>query len=373
MLERENSLTELTYFRGRVAMYALLKALGVGQGDEVVLQAFTCLAVPEAIMALGAKPVYVDIETEGFNMSASELNRMLTPRVRAIVVQHTFGIPADMKGILAVAQRHGLPVVEDCCHTIQSSYGGKPVGSFGVGAFYSFEWGKPIVTGIGGAALVNEPSLLERVRREYASYQEPPSGNRLRLQLQYWAHGILYRPVLFWPVRSLYHKLGALGAAESNYNPVAEGNVAKDFSLRMAAELQLRLERKLTRLDRVTAHSREVTKRYKDGIHHAAIRHPALGAGVDAVFARYPLRVHDKPGVLKAARKANVELAEWYATPIHPLQPKDWRLVHYLAGSCPNVERRCAEVVTLPTHPAVARRDVVRTLRFLGTVRQTEK
>ncbi|HIE26284.1 TPA: hypothetical protein EYP66_03250, partial [Candidatus Poribacteria bacterium] len=87
---------KLTFFRGRVALYAILKALNIGPGDEVATQAFTCVAVPEGIMASGARPVWVDIEVDGYNMDAEDLRRKLTLRTRAIIVQHTYGIPADM-------------------------------------------------------------------------------------------------------------------------------------------------------------------------------------------------------------------------------------------------------------------------------------
>ncbi len=368
MLLPKPDVTGLTFYRGRVAMYALLKALGVGPGDEVALQAFTCLAVPEGVMALGAKPLYVDIEPDGFNMAAEDLERKLTESTRAIVVQHTFGVPARMDRLLAVARAHGLPLIEDCCHTLETRYCGQRVGSFGAGAFYSFEWGKPIVTGIGGAAVVNDPAVRERVRRDYGTYLEPDSRSQLRLHAQYLAHRVLYRPVLFWPVRSLYHWLGSLGAAEGNYNPVSKGSVAKDFSLRMAAPMRHRLVKKLARLDRATAHAREVTQRYWDGIRNPAIRPPQLEADNEVAFARYPLRVANKAAVLTAARKANVELAEWYATPVHPLSPEDWPLVHYRAGSCPQVEERCGEIVTLPTHPAVTGTDVERAVRFLQSI-----
>ncbi len=359
----------LTFFRGRVALYAILKGLGIGAGDEVAAQAFTCVAVPEGIMATGAQPVWVDIEADGFNMDAADLRRKLTSRTRAIIVQHTYGIPADMELLLQVANEAGLPVIEDCCHTLASTYKGKTVGSFGVASFYSFEWGKPIVTGIGGSAVVNDPELRQRVREAYENYQAPGITRLVRIQLQYYAFGLLYRPSLYWPVRALFHRLGSLGMAESNYNPVGEGNIAQDFNLRMAVPLQRRLARNLAKLDAQTRHSRWVASEYQARIQSsAAIIHPIPPKDSDTVFARYPLRARDKAGLLAVARKANVELSEWYATPVHPLAGQELRLVHYEPGSCPNAETRCAEIVALPTHPAVTKRDIDRAVKFLNEV-----
>jgi len=362
------SLTELAFFRGRVALFAILKALDIGKGDGVATQSFTCIAVPEAIMAAGACPVYIDLESTGFNMNADDLERKLTSRTRAVVVQHTYGIPADMNRIVQIAQRTRLPIIEDCCHTLASTYGNKTVGTFGVASFYSFEWGKPIVVGIGGSAVVNDPVLQGKVRAQYANYKLPASANQFRLQLQYLAHRLLYRPSLYWPVRSLYHLLGSVGAAESNYNPIRDGDTARDFSLRMSEPLQERLARKLDDLDAQTRHSCWVTSEYQSRIKSTVVSHPVLSKDSNTVFARYPLIAQHKATLLMKARRANVELAEWYATPIHPISEKDWPLIYYEAGSCPNAELRCEQVVTLPTHPAVKQRDIDRAVRFLNQV-----
>ncbi|MCC9078804.1 DegT/DnrJ/EryC1/StrS aminotransferase family protein [Litorilinea aerophila] len=359
---------ELFFYRGRVALYAILRSLGVEDGDEVVVQAFTCVAVPEGIMATGARPVWVDIEANGYNIDPEDLRRKLTSCTRAIIVQHTYGIPANMEGILAVAEEAEIPVIEDCCHTLVSTYKGKQVGSFGVASFYSFEWGKPIVAGIGGSAVVNDPVLCERLHDAYTNYRVPGIIKAVRIQLQYYAFGLLYRPRLYWPVRALFRRLGAIGLAESNYNPVSSDNIAEDFSLRMIPSLQERLKRKLAGIDAYTQHCRRVADEYRKRIRSDAIIHPVYPDGVDVVFARYPLRVSNKVNLLKAARKANVELSDWYTTPVHPLQGDELKLVHYEPGSCPNAEKRCEEVVALPTHSAVSTRDVNRAVNFLNSV-----
>jgi len=358
----------LFFYRGRVALYVILKALGLGNQDQVATQAFTCIAVPEAIMATGARPVYVDLEPNGFNMDAGDLERKITPQTRAIVVQHTYGIPADMEGILRVAQQAGLPVIEDCCHTLASEYKGKLLGTFGVASFYSFEWGKPIVAGIGGSAVINDVALRDQVHVLYDNYRFPGAASQARIQLQYYAFRLLFRPSLYWPVRSLFHWLGSIGVAESNYNPIQEGSAAEDFSLKMPGPLQERLARQLQRLEAQTHHSRWVASEYRSRIQSAVVAHSVLPADSDTVFARYPLVTQEKAALLAAARRANVELSEWYATPVHPIEDRDWSLIHYVAGSCPNAEVRCKQVVTLPTHPAVKKRDIERTVQFLNHI-----
>ena len=365
-VNNELSITTLCFFRGRVGLHALLKAMGIGQGDQVAIQAFTCIAVPEAVMATGASPLYIDIAHSSFNMSADDLASKVTPKTRAIVVQHTFGIPADMECIIKIATAHGIPIIEDCCHTLASKYKGKDVGLFGAGSFYSYEWGKPLVAGVGGSIRVNDEKLAEIIKADYVSYNLPDIATQIKIELQYHAFSLLYRPSWYWPVRSLFHWFGGIGLLKGNYNPVDE--IADDFSRRMSPGVEKRLILKIENLERQTQHIRSVSKQYREQIYSAAISHPALQREDDTIFARYPLLSINKQDLLHKARKANVELAEWYATPVHPMMGKDLEKVQYKAGSCPNAEQRCRVVVSLPTHQMVTQRDIDKTLNFMNNV-----
>ncbi|WP_208596329.1 DegT/DnrJ/EryC1/StrS family aminotransferase [Desulfovermiculus halophilus] len=356
------------YFRGRVGLYALLKALNVTSNDKVAIQAFTCLAVPEAIMALGAQPSYIDTEQNGFNMAPEDLQNKITDHTQAIVVQHTFGIPANMDAIQNIASYYDLPVIEDCCHTFMTKYKGNLVGSLGLGAFYSFEWGKPVVAGVGGGIEINDENIREKVKEDYLSYQQPGFVTQGKIELQYQAFRLLYRPSLYWPVRTLFHKLGDLGLAESNYNPVGKNNISKDFQLKMTKGVKHRLEKYLKSVEKISAHSRWASDQYQQNIVSRLVSLPNVSEDCDTVFARYPLLAKNKQDLLAKAKKAGVELAEWYATPVHPLSGQELPLVHYTEGSCPNAEKLCKEVVSLPVHLRVRQKDIDRAIAFLNGV-----
>ena len=124
------------FFKGRVALYAILKSIGIGQGDEVILPGFTCVVVPNAITYLGAKPVYIDIASVTFNIDPSKIEEKITEKTRAIIAQHTFGIPAEMDIIMEMAKKYNLYVIEDSCHAIGSKYKGKEIGTFGDASFF---------------------------------------------------------------------------------------------------------------------------------------------------------------------------------------------------------------------------------------------
>lgn len=354
------------YFRGRVALFALLNGLNIEKEDEVALQAFTCVANPEAVKASGAVPVYVDIEPDGVNMDYRDLEQKITSKTRAIILQHTFGIPAKTDTLLSIAAKKNIPVIEDCCHTLTSQYQKKKVGTFGVGCYYSFEWGKPLVAGIGGALTVHDALLEKKVKEQYAAYKTPRIGRDIRIFIQYFAHKLLYRPRLFWPVRSLFHMLGKLGAAESNYHPIIAEGIASDFSLRMSLFSRNRLKKKYPLLQTITEHSKSVCSRYASEINSPAVSHISIPEKSVPVYCRYPLLAQNKKELLKQAKKQNIEIAEWYATPIHPLKGEELTLVNYRDGICPNAEKRCGQIITLPTHTKVRTADIDRTVEFLN-------
>jgi len=363
MIDKANKLVGLTYFRGRVALYAILRALNIGKGDEVITQAFTCVAVPEAIMATGANPVYVDVEPGRFSMNVDDLKLKVSFRTRAIVVQHTYGIPASMDEIVLIAEKKGIPVIEDCCHTFNSSYKGKAIGTFGIGSFYSYEWGKPLVAGIGGSIQGNNEQLMEKIYINYDSYKLPNIITQIKIELQYYGFRLFYRPTFYWPVRTLFHWLGAIGLAESNYNPI--GEVADDFNLRMSPLVKKRFLQKIKNIQKQTQHSRWVSEQYRMRIYSAAISHPVLNTDDKITFSRYPLLVRNKRELLSKARQACVEVADWYATPVHPLTGKLMDKVQYKWGSCPNAEACCNQVVSLPVHIGVKQFDIDRAVDFL--------
>ncbi len=349
-------------------MTALLKALKISDGDEVIVQAFTCVAVAEGVMALGAKPVYVDIEAFGYNICVDDLKRKITKKTRAIVVQHTFGIPAAMKAIISIAESAHLFVIEDCCHTIGSSQDGRVVGSWGIGSFYSFEWGKPLAAGLGGVATVNTEDMKRRLDKQLIEYKRPPKIKSVKIQIQYIAHQMLYRPRLYWVIRDIYKTLGKFGVAEGNYHSIQKSVVSEEFSWRMLPSVEMRAVSKLKNIRHIEDYARKVSKIYRDEILNKNVTHPVISIDCNPVFARYPLRVRNKEDVLKMARKENVELADWYSSPVHPLSKGDLIKVGYVFQSCRQAEERCKEVVTLPTHQKTKKKDIIRAIKFINSL-----
>jgi dTDP-4-amino-4,6-dideoxygalactose transaminase len=358
-------LSEFTYFRGRIALYHILKALGIKERDNVATQAFTCIAVPEAILRAGARPLYIDIEADGFNMNPEDLDDKISKNTKAIIVQHTYGIPARVNEIRAIAEKYGVPIIEDCCHTLSSSINGQTVGSMGTASFYSYEWGKPLVVGVGGSAIINNEGLEKELEERYLELSFPSAVRSIRLAIQYYASIVLYRPSFFWPLRDAYRILAALKVVEGNYNPRGNKN---EYLLRMSPGRKKLLGKKIDTIEENNRRINIITNQYKKRINSKLLIHPKLPEGCNVIFGRYPLITEIKKDILKRARAARVEVGDWYITPIHPLTEAEWDKVFYKKGSCMNAEKMSKRVITLPVHENVSPKYINKVIDFLNDI-----
>ena len=149
---------------GTAGLHLGLLALGIGEGDEVILPSFAFIATANAVLCLRATPVFADIDPVTLNLTADSIARVLTPRSRAILLVHTFGYPAGLQPILALARQHNLRVVEDACEAIGAEYGGRKTGGFGDVGVFSFYPNKAITTGEGGVVVTRDRALARTIR-----------------------------------------------------------------------------------------------------------------------------------------------------------------------------------------------------------------
>jgi perosamine synthetase len=171
MEEFERSIADLTgvahgvaVSSGTAGLHLCLRALGVGEGDEVILPSFTFIAAGNAVLYERAKPVFVDIEPRTLNLDPGKLERSITPKTRAIIAVHTFGHPADMDPIMEVARKYGLPVIEDACEAIGARYRGRAAGGIGDFGVFGFYPNKPITTGEGGMVVTRDSQMAATIR-----------------------------------------------------------------------------------------------------------------------------------------------------------------------------------------------------------------
>ena len=277
--EPEN--TKLFLFdSGRSSLYFLLKTLGVGAGDEVVVPAFTCLAVANPVHWVGATPVYVDADINTFNIDLDLLESRITRNTKAIVVQHTFGKPVDMDRLHKLLRRKRIVVIEDCAHALGGSYKGQKLGTIGDAAFFGFGIDKSISGVRGGAALLDLEKLhtkginidAARLNRTYAVVPHHPKKLTWTSLLNpiIWAMASRlyftgYKSLTLGRlmVRMLY-KLRIIG------NVVAVDENAGDkpswMPAKMSPALAILANHQLTKLDAMSEHRSEIARIYSDDL-----------------------------------------------------------------------------------------------------------
>lgn len=149
---------------GTAALEVAAQALGIGEGDEVIMPAFTIISCAMAVTKLGAVPVLVDSDFHTWNMNVEEIEAKITPRTKAIMIVHLYGLPVEVDAILALAEKYGLKVIEDAAEMHGQTYKGKPCGSFGDVSTFSFYPNKHVTAGEGGMVVTDDEGLAERCR-----------------------------------------------------------------------------------------------------------------------------------------------------------------------------------------------------------------
>lgn len=355
---------------GRNALRLLLEALKLAPGDAVLLQAYTCVSVPAPVLWVGATPVYVDIQPKTFTMDPDALRRTLAAlppgsRPRALIIQHTFGLPADLDELLDIARANDLSVIEDCAHALGATYRGRPVGTFGDAAIVSFGRDKVISSVFGGALIVQNQNLAERLASRIAALPVPPRR---------WIAQQLLHPLVATAARETYwaggryvlrafQELGFLSKAltaeeKRGGEPPLEPHRLPN-ALAALARAQLRHLEEF-------AHTRQtLAKHYSESLKDiSSVVLPTTPSDRTHGFLRYAVRTREPAALHADARRAGIILGDWYDTVVAP-RDADLSAVRYVPGSCPQAERAARESVNLPTSSVISIPEADRVLRIV--------
>jgi perosamine synthetase len=369
-----------TFWKGRIALNGLLRALGVGLGSVVVVPGYTCFAVPLAVRMAGCEPIYADIDPGTFNMSLSGIEAACGDRsrgqVRVIIIQHTYGIPADTAAIVAWARDRDIAVLEDCAHVWGSRYrddsgAWQHLGNLGDAAFFSSHWSKPVSTGLGGWARTSDPKLAAALGRFHDDECAPPSiRETLLVAAQVGVREVFSSPWLYWLARKGYRWLSEKGIFVGSSTPEELQGVeprASDYAKQMSGFQEKLLKRRLSETS-VINHRRHLKAVYDAALQSAGL--PVLSAPPDRdpVLLCYPVRVRHKQRVLEEAERSRIELGDWYRYPVDRPDGIREEVFGYRTGVCPEGERASREVVTLPMHIRVTESGARTIVKFLKEV-----
>ncbi len=307
---------------GTDALSVALRALGVGPGDDVVTVANTFFATGEAVMLNGARPVFVDVEEETFNLDPARLEKAITPRTKVIVPVHLYGHPADMDKVLEVARRHGIPVLEDAAQAHGARIGARRAGSFGIAACFSFYPGKNLgAYGDAGIVVTGDQELATRIRQ-----------------------------------------IANHGAGKTKYDNVVVGTNSRLDSLQAAV-----LRVKLKRLDAWNEARRKQAAAYSEAL--AALPGvvlPRERPGMTSAWHLYSIRVRDPRALAEHLERRGIATSLHYTRPLH-LQPALAGLGGK-PGDLPVSERLCNEVVQIPLYPELRPEQMERVVEAVRTL-----
>jgi len=349
---------------GRACLYAILQAIGVTSGDEVLLQAYTCVVVPNPIIWLGAKPIFVDCQDD-FTMSVEDLEKKITAQSKAIIIQHTFGCPSAIEAIMALAKRHNLLVIEDCAHSLGGQYQGQALGAFGDISFFSFGRDKIISSVFGGIVATNNLALAEKIKQ----WQ-----NNLTYSSYGWILRQIAHPLVLFFVKKTYYalslgkflvtlikQLGLISRAVS----LAERQGGKPvfISRKMSNALAVLALHQLKKAARFNAHRQKIAALYdRELVGLPGVRLPQFRG--DNVYLRYTICLDKAKFLISQAKKQGIELGCWYDWPV---APRDTNLdkVFYTWGSCPTAEKLAKRSVNLPTNIQTSEKDAMKVVQFI--------
>jgi perosamine synthetase len=345
----------VSFAAGRVGLYGILRCLGIGVGDEVLVPLPTHVVVANAVRYTGAQPIYVDCDLSNYNIDLEQAERCVTSRTRALLVQHTFGVPVDMGNAKGLADRHGVHLIEDCVHALGATFNGRQVGTFGRAAFFSTEETKTISTTMGGIVTTDDEEIAGRLYGFQRACQ-PPSANRAaRYLLKLVIYHALTEPRTHVLARAAYEFSG-------RHHPLPRPTVAAELRGERPSGFARRLSNgqaavgltQLAALEANLAHRRRIAERYQALLAPHGFRLPEPPAGSRPAYVRYPVWVEDRPTVQRALATRAV-LGTWFTSVLE--ESVDPRYQGYLPGTCPRAEDAARHLVNLPTHARVSDRD----------------
>jgi len=338
---------------GRSCLLSIFDAIGLNEGDEVIIQAYTCNAVVNPILKRKAVPVYIDIKSD-LNIDAQKIEARITPKTRVIIAQHTFGMPCDLDEIKEICQRRHIILVEDCAHALGAKYNGQYCGTFGDFAFFSFGRDKVVSSVYGGMLIVNNSKYIQGVKNFKDSIDYPAKK---------WIFQQLLHPIItnIFVLPFYNSKIGrGIMAYSLNYNILSRSVTAGEnsgilpdyFPKKMPNALAHLALIQVKKLERFNIWRKGVADFYKFELEefNNLFSFNLFADKKEPIFMRFPLLINNSEELIEAFKNQNIYLNDGWRESVIVPSKTDKKIMDYREGSCPTAEVLCQKVVSLPTH-----------------------
>ncbi len=354
--------------RGRVALWTILKAIGVDADSEVILPSYTCETVPMAVKFAGAKCVYADVSPGTYNVSKRDVAALITRRTKAIICQHTYGIVQPVSEWIRLAAEKKVFLIEDRCQLIRNDLTGDVEPTFGDAAYFSTHFSKPFSTTQGGMAVFREP----RIHAAAGELREQFPWDRLRgqtrsLAIQTLLYAIIARPATRALAGTLYRWAQRAGLIRGSISTDEYGDAMPAGYLSRGTNLHAALGMaQLAKWERNRRHREQLTCFYLERLEGLGVDTGALNPdGGRQALLMVPVLVENKGQVLRGAMRRGLPIGTWFDRPGAHVQTRSARLYDYTPGQCPCTEHLMSKEIHLLTGPWVGRRQADRAVRFL--------
>lgn len=325
---------------GTDALVLSLKAMKIGPGDEVITTPFTFFATAEAISAVGATPVFVDVDKETFNINPNLIEEKITERTKAIMPVHIFGQAADMDPINEIAKKHNLLVIEDACQAIGGTYKNRKIGTLGDVACFSFFPTKNLGCAGDGGMVVTDNDEIATILKALRTHGSGENGQK--------AYNLL---------NNIEEEIKtAEGANDTVYNPLKYYNYLIGYNTRLDALQAAILRVKLREIDKWNAKRREIVKIYNKELHNLDLVTPKALEGNEHVYHMYILQSENREEVLLKLKDKNVATGVYYPVPLH-LQ-KVYKDLGYKEGDMPVSEYLSKRTFAIPVYPELEKEQI---------------
>jgi perosamine synthetase len=358
----------VAFGRGRVALWTILQSLGVGQGSEVILPAYTCETVPMAVKFAGAKCVYVDTEPGCYNPSLRDVARAATRHTRAIICQHTYGIVQRVQDWARLAAERQAVLIEDRCQLVENACADDGRLSGSDAAYFSTHFSKPFSTTQGGMAVFHDSRMSSIARGIRDRFAREPDRQRARsLAVQTFLYALAVRPATRAFLGGLYRWAQRAGLTRgSTSTDEYDATMPADY-LSRATNLQAVLGMaELSRWGANGTHRARLTAFYLEQLERFGVDTGGLRAGSDRpALLMVPVLVENKARILRQAMRKGLPLGTWFDRPPAHLQEHSAPRYDYTPGRCPHAEYLTAREIHLLTAPWVSLRRAQQAIGFV--------
>ena len=335
----------------RSSLFALLKTLNFDNESEVLITGFTCEVVPNAVINAGYTPVYVDINPINYCMDPTIVEKLITKKTKVIIIQHTFGIPAQIEELIEIAKKYNLYIIEDCAVSLGSKYKNKLTGTFGDASIFSFELSKTITSCWGGMLLLNtnKNSIIDKMVEFYKKVPEQKKHEKLKKLFQLGVSGILYRPRIYMIgkyIIALFYNIKIFSFSTTKTEMMAK--LTPDYLIRLSESQTRIVFRQYLRINNLIE-KKIILKNYyiKNLDKYISKEFINSVSSDDVVLLRIPLLTNKRISLKSYFESINIELGEWFTAPLSS-KSINHSLFGYEWGSCPHAEFICDRIINLP-------------------------